>query len=76
MNVDRSQATGIAIIAVAVIQLLLFVIGLARKSYLALAVPISLAVAGISALAIWVGWTMLTTETDLPEDEAEERKEA
>jgi uncharacterized membrane protein YesL len=76
MNVDRSQATGIAIIAVAVIQLLLFVIGLARKSYLALAVPISLAVAGISALAIWVGWTMLTTETDLPKDEAEERKEA
>jgi len=77
MNVDRSQATGIAIITVAVIQLLLFVIGVARKSYLALAIPISLAVAGISALAIWVGWTMLTTETDLPEDDgAEERKEA
>lgn len=68
---DRSQMTGVAIVAVAVVQVLLFVVGLARRSYLALALPIGLAVAGISALAIWVGWTMMTTETDLPEPEEE-----
>jgi len=55
----------------AAIQVLLFLYGLARRSYAALAVPVALAVAGLSALAIWVGWTMLTTESDLPEPELE-----
>jgi hypothetical protein len=68
---DRSQMTGVAIVAIAIVQVLLFTAGVARKSYLALALPIGLAVAGVSALAIWVGWTMLTTETDLPEPEEE-----
>ncbi|HZQ37840.1 MAG TPA: hypothetical protein VFD32_18065 [Dehalococcoidia bacterium] len=66
---DRSQMTGAAIVAVAVVQLVLFIAGVARKSYLALALPLGLAIAGVSALAIWVGWTMMTTETDLPEPE-------
>ena len=69
---DRSQATGVAIIAVAAVQLLLFVVGLARKSYLAVAIPVGLVLAGVSALAIWVGWTMMTTETDLPEPDEPE----
>ncbi len=68
---DRSQSTGILIMAGAVVQLVLFLYGLARRSYAALAVPVALAVAGLSALAIWVGWTMLTTESDLPEPELE-----
>ena len=68
---DRSQMTGAAIVAVGVVQLVVFIAGVARKSYLALALPIGLGVAGISALAIWVGWTMMTTETDLPEPEEE-----
>lgn len=68
---DRSQSTGILIMAGAALQLLLFLYGLARRSYAALAVPVALAVAGLSALAIWVGWTMLTTESDLPEPELE-----
>jgi phosphotransferase system glucose/maltose/N-acetylglucosamine-specific IIC component len=73
---DRSQATGVAIIAVAAIQLLLFVVGLARKSYLAVAIPVGLVLAGVSALAIWVGWTMMTTETDLPEPDEPENTTA
>ena len=66
---DRSQATGVAIIAVATLQLLLFLVGAVRKSYAAVAVPVALVLAGVSALAIWVGWTMMTTETDLPESD-------
>lgn len=69
---DRSQATGLAIIAVAAVQLVLFLAGVARKSYLAVALPVTLVIAGVSALAIWVGWTMMTTETDLPEAEQPE----
>ncbi len=66
---DRSQTTGALIMAGGAIQLVLFLIGVVRRSYVALALPITLAVAGISALAVWVGWTMMTTESDLPEAE-------
>ena len=51
---------------------MLFLYGVARRSYLALAIPVTAAVAGLSAVAMWVGWTMLTTETDMPEPELEE----
>lgn len=67
---DRSRATGLAIIVAAVAQLLLLLVGVARKSYLAVALPVTLVIAGVSALAVWVGWTMMTTETDLPEGDA------
>jgi hypothetical protein len=71
--VDRSQLTGGLIIGGAAVELLLFLYGLSRRSYAALAIPVAAAVAGLSALAMWVGWTMLTTETDLPEPELEEQ---
>ncbi len=69
---DRSQLTGVLIIGGAAVELVLFLYGLTKKSYLALAIPVAAAVAGLSALAMWVGWTMLTTETDMPEPELEE----
>ena len=64
---DRSQATGALIMAGAVIELLLFGAGLIRKSYLAIALPVTGAMAALAALAFWVGWTMLTTPADMPE---------
>lgn len=67
-----SRRMGVLIIAGAVIELIAFLYGLSRRSYLALAAPVALAVAGLSALAIWVGWTMLTVEADMPEPELEE----
>ena len=64
---DRTQMTGALIMASAVVQLFIFLIGLVRKSYYTLALPILLAVAAITGLAVWVGWTMMTTEADVPE---------
>ncbi|MHB8578092.1 MAG: hypothetical protein ACYDCQ_22505 [Dehalococcoidia bacterium] len=64
---DRTRMTGALIMAGSIVQLLVFSIGFARRSYLAIALPITLALAGISALGIWVGWTMMTTESDVPE---------
>ena len=64
--------TGGLIIGGAAVEMLLFLYGLSRRSYAALAIPVAAAVAGLSALAMWVGWTMLTTETDMPEPELEE----
>jgi hypothetical protein len=68
---DRSQTTGALIMAGAAIELLIFTIGLFRKSYLAIAMPVTGAMAALSALAIWVGWTMMTTPSDMPETDFE-----
>jgi len=68
---DRSQMTGMLIMAGAALEMLLFLYGAARRSYMAVALPVMAAVAAVSALAFWVGWTLLTTEEEIPELEDE-----
>jgi hypothetical protein len=68
---DRSQMTGMLIMAGAALEMLLFLYGAARRSYMAVALPVMAAVAAVSALAFWVGWTLLTTEEEIPELEGE-----
>ena len=68
MTQERSRQIGRAIMAIAGLQLLLYVIGLTRRSYLTIAIPIGILVAAISALAFWVGYTMATTDWDHPAD--------
>jgi hypothetical protein len=64
---DRARSTGLFIIAASVIEFLLFIYGATRKSYLALALPITAAMATLTALGFWVGWTMMNLEEDGPE---------
>lgn len=51
--------------AAAVIELLLFCRCVARRSYAALAVPVTVGVALASVLAFWMGWTLVAMEDDL-----------
>ncbi|MEX2237874.1 MAG: hypothetical protein WEB00_10100 [Dehalococcoidia bacterium] len=69
---DRTQMAGAMIMFGAVAEMILFFWGVAKKSYAAVAVPVMAALAGISALAFWIGWTMLTTEAELEEEFNEE----
>ena len=70
---ERSQQMGAIIMVVAALQMLIFLIGALRRSYFAVALPVMGALAAVSALAMWVGWTMMTTEPELPDlDEEEE----
>jgi hypothetical protein len=57
----------------AVLQMLLFTYGTLRRSYLALALPVAAAMATVSGLTFWLGWTMLTMGE---EDEADSPPEA
>ena len=66
---ERSQTFGLLIIAVSAIEMMLFLLGVVRRSYLALALPVLAAMTALNLLTIWVGWTMLTTESELPEVE-------
>ena len=69
---ERSQLTGVLIMAGAVLQMMLFLWAAARRSYMAVALPVMGALAAISALAFWIGWTMFTTESELEEEFEEE----
>jgi hypothetical protein len=64
---NRARTTGTVLIAGAVIDLLLFFYGIARRSYMAIALPVTVAMFAVTALTIWVGWTMMTMEEE--EDE-------
>ena len=65
----RAQKTGMLLIAGAALELLLFLYGAMRRSYLALALPVAAAMTALTALTFWVGWTMVTME-EKAEDEA------
>ena len=67
MNGGRAQKTGVIIMAVAAVEMLLFTYGALRRSYLALAIPVTVAMTALTALGFWVGYTMMTME-DEPEE--------
>ena len=73
---DRSQMFGLIIIAGTMAEMLIFLFGIIRRSYLALALPMLAALTAVNLLAVWVGWTMLTTEPELPEELAFEEEMA
>lgn len=68
----ESRRMGLLIMVGAALQMLLLLLGLVRRSYAAVAIPVGVAMTGLSALAVWVGWTMMTIETEMPEPELEE----
>jgi VIT1/CCC1 family predicted Fe2+/Mn2+ transporter len=64
----RAHTTGIVLIVGAAVEMLLFVYGALRRSYLALALPVAAAMMALTALTFWVGWTMLTMEEEEDEE--------
>ena len=64
-GMDRTRLTGALLMAIMVVQVLLFLIGALRRSYAALAMPIGVMVGVVSVLGFWVGWTLLSMEDDL-----------
>jgi len=67
----RSRQLGMFIVIGASIQMLIMLIGTLRRSYMVIALPVLLATGVISALAFWVGWTMMNTEPEMAELEEE-----
>ena len=62
---ERSQQTGVIIMIVAAFQFVVFFWAMTRRSYMAIALPVMSALAAVSALAFWIGWTMFTAEEDV-----------
>ena len=55
----RAQSTGLLLMVGAGLELLFFLYGVGRRSYMALALPV---MAALAALTFWMGWTMYATE--------------
>jgi hypothetical protein len=62
---DRSQNLGVILMAVSAIQMLVFTIGVLRRSYFAIALPVLAATGAVSALLFWLGYTMVSMEPEL-----------
>jgi hypothetical protein len=67
---DSSRAQGGLICLAAVAAGALFLLGLGRHSYWALAIPVAVAVFFALGLTFWVGWTIATIRVE-PEAGAE-----
>jgi len=64
---DEPRTLGTALMAVAAVQMLIFTLGMARRSYVAVALPVFTALAAVSGLLFWVGYTMANAEPELAE---------
>lgn len=65
---EKSQQTGLALMIGAGFVFVAFFTAMMRRSYMAVALPVLSALAAVSAIAFWIGWTMFQAEDEEPED--------
>jgi lipopolysaccharide export LptBFGC system permease protein LptF len=70
--VEKSQQTGLFIMIGSAFMLVFFLWAMLRKSYAAVALPVASALAVVTALAFWIGWTLFTGEEEDGEELEEE----
>ncbi len=71
---ERSNSLGTILMAVSGLQLLVFTMGMLRRSYIAVALPVFTAMVGISGLLFWIGYTMANMEPEISELDLEEEE--
>ena len=64
MTVEQSRQLGMAVMAASGLSLLLTLIGTLRRSYFAIAIPVTIGVGIVAGLGFWVGYTMAATRWD------------
>ena len=69
---EKSQQTGLFIMIGSAFMLVFFLWAMLRKSYAAVALPVASALAVVTALAFWIGWTLFTGEEEDGEELEEE----
>ena len=72
---ERTQSMGAILMAVSAFQMLVFTIGVLRKSYMAVALPVLAAMGAVSAVLFWIGYTMVNMEPELSELDVEDEDE-
>ena len=65
---EQSRALGGVVVVAAILAVALFLFGLARESYWALAIPVAIVTLFVLGLVSWIGWTILTVQTEATGD--------
>ncbi len=67
---EGSQRLGAIIMLATIFEMVVFMWALSRRSYLAVALPVTVVLGALNVLAFWIGWTMFTASEE-EEDELE-----
>ncbi len=69
MGAERSHTAGIIICAASAFTAFVFIIGVLRRSYMALALPVTAGFLGALYIAFWIGRALVTTPIEPPADD-------
>ena len=69
---EQSRTMGMILMSFSALQMLAFTLGMARRSYMAIALPMLAVMGAVSGLLFWIGYTMINMEPDLSELDLEE----
>jgi hypothetical protein len=69
---ERQRQLGMIMMAVAGVQMLVFLIAVLRRSYLAIALPVLAVVGTASTVLFWLGYAMMTMNPELSDLDMEE----
>jgi hypothetical protein len=69
MGAERSHTAGIIICALSAFTGFVFLIGVLRRSYMALALPVTAGLLGALYIAFWIGRALVTTPIEPPADD-------
>jgi hypothetical protein len=72
---ERSQNMGAILMAVSALQMLIFTLGVMRRSYYAVALPVLGAMGAVSAVLFWIGYTMANMEEQMSDLDIEDEEE-
>ncbi len=65
---EGSQRLGAIIMLATMFEMVVFMWAVSRRSYLAVALPVTLVLGSLHALAFWIGWTMFTAAEEEEEE--------
>ena len=68
-SAERSHQAGLIICAGSVIAAAILLFGIARRSYMALALPVAAGSLGALYIAFWIGRALVTTPIEPPADD-------
>jgi hypothetical protein len=69
MGAEKSHQAGLIICAGSVFAAVVLLIGIMRRSYMALALPVAVGSLGALYIAFWIGRALVTTPIEPPSDD-------
>jgi hypothetical protein len=69
MGAERSHTAGMIICAISAVTGLIFLMGVLKRSYMALALPVTVFFMGALYISFWIGRALITTPIEPPSDD-------